>query len=283
MRPVTLIEYEQRILAVERHIDEHLDGDLSLECLAQVAGFSPFHFHRIFRGMTGESLLSLVRRKRLQRAAEMLNLSDRSIGEVALESGYDTPESFSRTFKAVLGINPSEYRTQTTSPFAPLVSGMVRREIAMNVELVNLPVRRVAYLRHFGPYDQVGETWGRLYALAGRMGFYPPRTQFFGCPQDDPEVTPAEQVRYDACFVVDPGFVPADGLAIRELEGGEYAKVIHKGAYDSIGVTYAELCGQWAPQHHRAIRAAPSIEAYVGDPRTTAPKDRITEIYLPLE
>ena len=67
-------EYERRINRVIDHVQAHLDGDLTLERLAEVAAFSPFHFHRVFAAITGETLSDFIRRVRLERAAGALTL-----------------------------------------------------------------------------------------------------------------------------------------------------------------------------------------------------------------
>jgi len=69
MRAETEQSYKERVLRVLMYIHSHLDETMSLEDLAGIAHFSPFHFHRIFRGMTGESVKEHIRRLRLERAA----------------------------------------------------------------------------------------------------------------------------------------------------------------------------------------------------------------------
>jgi AraC family transcriptional regulator len=96
----TLQDYRARLIRVFVHIQRHLDGPLALDDLAGLAGFSPFHFHRVFRGMTGESVQAHIRRLRLERAAQRLKHGGRSILEIALDAGYDSHEAFTRAFKA---------------------------------------------------------------------------------------------------------------------------------------------------------------------------------------
>src|SRR6185436_20700588 len=110
MKPETVESYRERMLAVLVHIQEHLDDPLPLEELADVAHFSPFHFHRIFRGMVGESVKEHVRRLRLERAAHRLRFTGEPVTEIALDAGYQTHESFTRAFGAMFGESPSEFR-----------------------------------------------------------------------------------------------------------------------------------------------------------------------------
>ena len=101
MKSETQQTYQERILKVLVYIQNHLDETLSLEELAGVAHFSPYHFHRIFRGMVGESLMEHVRRLRLERAAHRLKFTDSPVTRIAFEAGYETHEAFTRAFRAL--------------------------------------------------------------------------------------------------------------------------------------------------------------------------------------
>ena len=106
--------------------------------------------------------------------------------------------------------------------------------------------------------------------------------QTLGICHDDPEVTPAEKVRYDACLAVNDRVQPEGDIGVQEIGGGEYAVTMHRGPYEELGETYATLCGQWAPQSGRELRA-PSLEFYRNSPMNTAPEDLVTDVYMPLE
>ncbi len=102
--------YCDRINAVKQYIDEHIDESLNRQVLAQTAGFSVPHFHRIFAAETGESIASYVRRVRLERAGRKLRVGAIDITEVALAAGYDTHAAFGKAFKQQFGLSPSEFR-----------------------------------------------------------------------------------------------------------------------------------------------------------------------------
>src|SRR5262249_50256222 len=112
MKGETFEDYQARMLHVLAHIQKNLDGSLSLEELAAVAHFSSFHFHRIFRGLVGESVKEHVRRLRLERAAHRLRHTGQQITEIALDAGYQTLESFTRAFHRMFSQSPSEFRAR---------------------------------------------------------------------------------------------------------------------------------------------------------------------------
>jgi len=108
MKSVTARVYEERMLRVLVYIQQRLDDELALPQLARVAHFSPYHFHRIFRGMVGESVKGHIRRLRLERAATHLKQTRRSVTRIAFEAGFEAHESFTRAFRAVFRDLPQQ-------------------------------------------------------------------------------------------------------------------------------------------------------------------------------
>jgi AraC family transcriptional regulator len=104
-------EYAARINRVLDHVEKHLDGPLTLEELAKVACFSPFHFHRLFRAFTGESLYQFILRLRLEKAAsQLVQQPAKSITAIALDCGFGSSASFARSFRAAYAMSASQWR-----------------------------------------------------------------------------------------------------------------------------------------------------------------------------
>src|SRR6188474_34415 len=110
MKPDTRSFYARAVQAAIEHIAMHLDDALELEALARVACLSPFRFHRVFRGMVGETPLELTRRLRLERAAWRLRDKERAVTEIAFDAGYETHEAFTRAFRSSYSTSPSGFR-----------------------------------------------------------------------------------------------------------------------------------------------------------------------------
>jgi len=265
MKASTAQDYRERVVRTLLYIQQHLDEELDYAALASVAAFSPFHFHRVFRGICGETVTQHIRRLRLERAARDLRDGDRAVTDIAFEAGFEAHESFTRAFAKRFGMPPSHYRD-----IPP-------------VEILQLPPVRVLFLRHTGPYDQVGTTWGRLMMWAGMRGLLGPGMRLLGISYEDPDVTPPDQLRYDACVVVSRPVEPEGEFGVTEVSGGTYAVATHKGAYEKLSDTYRQLFGGWLPDSGRSLRDVPCFEEYLNSPQFVRPEELLTRIHIPLE
>jgi AraC family transcriptional regulator len=293
--PLTQRDYKKRLLRVLVHIQGHLDEPLDLVELARVACFSPFHFHRVFSGMIGETVKAHVRRLRLERAASQLKYGRLAVTQIGLAAGYETHEAFTRAFKAAFGAAPSAFRSQKSATARVAAPSEVHwnnalddfrstrlTPHAMNVQIKTVPPRRVAFMRHAGPYDRVGETWDRLLTTLGKDGWLGGDTLIIGVCHDDPEVTPPAKIRYDACVTVNETFKPEGDIGVQILPGGPCAVATHAGPYNALGKTYSKLFGEWLPRSGRQLADRPAFEVYLNSPETEAPEDLLTDIHMPL-
>ena len=298
MRPVTLKDYKQRLLRVIAHIHAHLDDPLPLDTLAGIACLSPFHFHRVFTGMMGETLQGLVRRLRLERAAHQLR-ERHAVGilHVALDAGYDSHEAFTRAFSRAFTVNPSRFRRDPSLPnrlrahsgvhFDPRVSPVDFRSRPprfplMKVTIKNLPPVRVACVRHVGPYENCGVAWDKIGELLGATGHIGPGSQMLGISYDDPENNPPATLRYDAAVSVPDDFDAPEGITMRELAGGDYAVFTHHGPYNQVSRAYRHLLGEWLPRSGRELADTPCFEVYLNDPESTPESELLTDVFAPL-
>ena len=306
MKPETQSFY---LLAGERAVEEvrdSLDRALDLESLSRRAALSQFHFHRVFRGMLGETPLELHRRLRMERAAYSLLKEDVAVTQIAFAAGYETHESFTRAFRAYYALSPSEFRkgkqlsaascerpyrielaARSGIHFEPgrrvrPFSLSTRGEATMNVEIKQMPELRVATVRHVGPYMRISEAFARLGDAAGRAGLFGPETQMIGLFHDDPETTPAAELRSDAALSVALKAKIPEGLGEAKIPAGRYACAIHLGPYAGLPDSWSRLMGQWLPASGERMKDAVSYEIYRNTPQDVKPEELVTEIYLPL-
>ncbi|MFG0257468.1 MAG: GyrI-like domain-containing protein [Phycisphaerales bacterium JB043] len=282
MKP-TEDEWCERIGLALRLLEERLGEDVSLEELAQAASYSMFHFHRLFRGLMGESVREYSRRLLLERAAHHLTHGDNDILHIALDAGYDSHEAFTRAFKERFGVTPSLFREERREVHSQRARST--NETPIDIRIEKRSAARIACVRHVGPYDQVGSAWAKLMKWGWtKMVFGKPDT--FGLCFDDPDITPGERVRYEACMVVDAKAKPKGDIEIREIPASSYAVTVHEGSFQTIGLTYSRLFARIATgpidNTNCELGDPPSLEKYLADPRKIKPEDMRTEIWMPV-
>jgi AraC family transcriptional regulator len=270
--------YSERIQRVVDYLAEHLDEELGLETLARVACFSPYHFHRTYRGLLGETLNETVRLLRLHRAA--IDLLDRelSIDRTARRAGYASQAAFTRAFRAEYGEPPARYRgTRREAQIAE-----ERNAALYQVEIQYLPRLRVAMIEHRGDYQLASNAFERLITIAATTGLLTPNTRTVGIFHDDPESVPQADLRSAACITVPDEWTPSGELTEAYVEGGRYARIIHTGPYTELKTAYDWLYQTWLPSTTDEPRNLPCIEEYLNDPRQVSAKDLETAVMMPL-
>lgn len=250
--------------------------------------------------MVGETPIELHRRLRLERAAHQLVRTDAPITRIAFAAGYSSHEAFTRAFGEAFGVSPREWRrrgavagTVTARALRVFVGedGMVHIPTRlmtegaspMDVQIMTMPTIRVASLTYVGPYDAIGETFGRVGALAGRAGLFAhPDARMIAIYLDDPESTPPEELRSAAGVVIPDGVSVPDGLEEIALPAGRYACVTHVGPYTGLGQAWAEFMGQWLPDSGHTLALGECYETYLNSPTDTPSDELRTELYMPL-
>jgi AraC family transcriptional regulator len=283
-RTTTRSDYAARLERIGRWLADHLDDTLDLARLADVACMSPYHFHRIYRAMLGETVAETVRRLRLHRAAVELITGELPVPRIARRAGYGSQEAFTRAFKAAYGVPPARYRAS----FVPMPITRTREDamettMTYQATIREIPTIRVAALAHHGDYMAIGSTFERLGALAGGQGLFAPDTRSFGLYYDDLSAKPRDVLRADACLSVPSGWTPSGDLRLLEIRGGRYAVTLHVGPYAELERPYRWLFGTWLAESGEEAADAFCVEEYLNDARTVPPSELRTEIWLPLK
>jgi len=281
MKKTTKDDYIQSVYKVIFYIEQNYSYDLTLEELSKVAGFSKYHFHRIFKSIIGENLSDYIRRVRLS-STTLKFKTNQKITQIALTSGYETNASFSKAFKNHFGITPKEFslNAKKNKGFKML-----------QAKIVELKPVEVLYVRKEGAYaNSAGEAWEVLMGFAYKnkikykKNLMGKDAMMFGIGHDNPNVIDAEKLRFDACISWDDKSVKPEGeISSKIIEGGKYAMFLHKGAYENLKATYDDI-GDWIVESGLEVRDLPMFEKYLNrDPRRTKPENLKTEIYVPLK
>ena len=271
------IDYAERLRRVTAYIHDHLDDELDLNRLADVACLSPHHWHRVYHALHGETIAATVKRLRLHRAAGFIAHTRWPMSEVARRSGYDNLQSFTRIFKSVYGMPPARYRalgSHAAFQAAAAPSPAVTHEVTIQAQ----PPLRAVGLAHRGPYMEIGRAFETLYGRLAARGLLQPPFRAIGLYHDDPASVEPPALRSCAC-VVSPRL---QALADVEIAGGPHAVLRYRGPYATMHGAYRWLFGEWLVRSGHAAADAPVIEEYLNDPRTTPPTELLTEIRLPL-
>lgn len=274
--------YEQRLRRVSAYIYDHLDEELDLDRLSDIACLSPHHWHRVYRAVHGETLATTVKRLRLHRAAGDLVQTSLSVEEIAKRTGYPNLQSFTRIFKSVFGIPPARYRREGSHTVFQSANGKGFGEM-YNVTMKTIAPRELAGVSHTGSYMDIGRAFEMLGGTLQARQLYRQDMKMVGIYLDDPDLVAEDKLRSFAC-VTEGQHVPADEPLMRKhLEGGEYAVLRHKGPYADMHKAYQWLYGEWLPSSGREVRDTVRFEEYINNPRDAAPKELLTDIYLPVK
>lgn len=278
MRATTREHHRRRMARVAQHIADNVDGDLSLDRLAEVACLSPFHLHRVYRYITGETVADTIRRQRLHRAAGDLLRSDEPIARVARRAGYGSIAAFTRAFAADHGRPPATFRASRNDRLRPR-----RGDRAMyDVSVKGFEGAHVAALAHHGAYGEINRSFEQLTPFAFARGLFEEGARWFAIYYDDPETVPEQALRSDACVEIGPGTPLVPGLRAAEIAATRVASVVHKGPYSEIQAAYRHLYRTWLPRSGEEAADRPCFEQYLNNPRSTPASELLTEVFLPL-
>ena len=316
-----LQEYTARINRTIDYIEKNIaEGDLSLKRLSSVAGFSPFHFHRIFAGMMGETLNQFIQRVRVEKSAMMLAANPKkNMTEIAFDCGYSGSAQFSRAFRERFGATPSEWRRQRlyeedgsnicqNESNSGKIKGnkgkeMVHvysygeektgRRLNMNsispssVGVKKLPEMTVAYVRHVGPYKGnpglFEKLITRICSWAGSRDMLAPDTRLIAVYHDNADVTEEEKLRVSVCLTVPHDAKVDSEIGKMKIEGGAYAVAHFEINPDEYMEAWNWVYGVWLPGSGYQPDDRPCFELYGPDPKEHPHGKHIVDICVPVK
>lgn len=306
-------EYLIRLNRCIDYIHNHYGDPLSLTRLAEVACFSRFHFHRIFRALIGETVNDFVQRVRLEKATSRLILErHQSITDIALATGFSSSQNFARRFKAYYGVTPSQVRAKYnwnawTSRLNAMKDQPLGQETArelrllrpeavswealrantesMAVTIQTLPAYRTAYVRTRGPYrvDDIQAAFSRLVQWARPRGLMDQQPRVMGVFWNSTRITPQEKMIFDACIAV-PKTIQADAwVNIQIIKGGIFA--VHRAHLENDGheAAWMRLMLNWLVSSDYQPDDRPAYEIYHSSPDTDPAGRAWVDLCLPIK
>ncbi|RDS79115.1 helix-turn-helix domain-containing protein [Dyella monticola] len=272
----------QKVLA---YIDEHLSEELTVARLSDVASFSKHHFLRQFSELFGIGVYKYVQLCRLKRAAYQLAFrADQTVTDIALDSGYDNSESFSRAFKKGAGQAPRDFRKQPQwepwheayQPLTTLRARYMQTDPSLHdVHVVDFPHTNIAVLEHRGHPNLIGDSIRTFIAWRKQHHLHPSRHATFNIFYDDD--------RIDLCVAVDDDFSSDEsGILSKTLPAGRCARLRHIGSDDHLLQSISYLYSQWLPQSGEEPRDFPLFVQRVRFYPDVSEHETVVDIFLPL-
>jgi len=280
--------YATRINHVCNYISKHLDEDLTVEKLSQIANFSKFHFHRQFSEYTGVNVAKYILMMRLKRASYQLVYNKYLlIINIALEAKFENPESFSRAFKKAFRQTPSQFRQKPewqswNEKYEPAPN---IRNLTVKVNIVELPGIKVAVLEHRKAPELINNSVSTFIDWRKKSGLSPVATSnTYGVIYDDPKNTAPEKFRFDICGSEETD-IPKNpqGVKSSTIPAGRCAQIRHLGAHEEMDKKIHFLYGEWLPNSGEELRDFPCFCHYLNFFPEVQEHALVTDIYLPLK
>ena len=235
-------DYKNRINRVFEFIDENLESNLSLNIVSEIAFFSPFHFHRVFKFMTGETLNGYVTRRKIEKSASDLLHKKTTATEIAHKYGFSDNSSYSRAFKKYFGISPTEFKKQNPNRHSKIrqlkskngqeypdyekyicVINNLKNWIKMNakIEIKEMPKIDLAYVSSIGPHN-LENAYGTLMQWATPKGLMNHRTKMITIYHDSFKFTEASNVRMSASILLDKDVETNGEIGRTSIKAGKF-------------------------------------------------------------
>jgi AraC family transcriptional regulator len=263
-----------------------LGGELSTAALAAATGLSPSRFHEVFRRATGETVKQYTLRLRLERAAFRLLTERTGVAAIGFDLGFGSHEVFTRAFRRVHGMAPTQFRRQMV-PLSQLQVGAATPPLTPSMACLSsttpvlLQPAHLAFVRRVGPYAEVEPAeFATLLAWVSRHELHPI------CPvgviHDAPGITPAEHLRFDVAVQVSRAFRSSREVAYQLLPQRWCAATAYVGPFAGLSQAYEAAYGGASGLHGFQVIGLPVEEQYLTSSLLTQEEIQTTRILIPL-
>lgn len=303
-------EYVSRINRVMEYIDNHYYEQINLNMLAEIAHFSPFHFHRVFSMLTGETPIDFFSRIRVEKAAQLLKgARNKSISDIAFYCGFSSMSLFARTFKKYFGMSATAYRkveqpavlkdgiyyskngqplSKKNQVYVPrndeLCTVKLKQLIIMetNVIVKEIPEMRVIYCRHMGRFNEIHKAYDKLMRFAVPRNLVNSDSHTVTVYNDDPSVTEISKVRQSACLVVDKDVKVEGEIGKLTIAGGKYAVGHFEIKVTEFEEAWNTMCA-WFTESGYEPGEGDFYEYYYCDPENHPEHKFVLDICIPVK
>ena len=283
----TKSHYEQINLALS-HIHFNFGDKLTAEDLANISGYSIFHFHRIFKEITGENVNDYIRNTRLEKASNLLLYNQhQTIETIAISSGFATAAGFRTAFKKKFLVSPKDWRKSgydSTSKKLSEALEYIEKEYDIKPPQVvtNEPIPML-YTLVYGYKNDMSKEWSQLKELCEESGVLESPHRYIGLFHNHPSFANFNNSRYIACIETQEDVFRNGKMGKCVISGGKFAKFeftcTHKDLYKMMHLAYIN----WLPKSDYEVRNFPAYVEYK-NPEALL-KNEVLEIdfYMPIQ
>jgi AraC family transcriptional regulator len=298
--------YIHRINKVVEYIENNLDADLSLEELSKIACFSPFHFHRIFSALLGETPNGYITRRRIEKIAGRLFYpgKNESLTQLAHQYGFKSIYSFSRAFRKFYGMSATEFQKKGQKEFSKISKIESKKgenkvsfqkyfysmdnlknwlQMKTEVEVKEMPELKLIHLRHQGAYSEIGKAYERLMEWAGPRSLLNfPKTKMVGIYYDSPRVTDESKMQSSACLTVDTDVDTNGEVGKLTIPKGRFAVGSFQIKVEEFEKAWNSMT-LWIPENNFELREGHYHEIYHNDGKQHPEGLFFVDICIPVE
>jgi len=267
--------YLERIQRGVDYIEAKLDEDVSLTDVAKVAGVSQWHFQRIFKALTGETLKTYIRSRRLAASLERLISTDLRVLDISILAGFESQEAFARAFKQAFGLTPQQYRALRDKSlflkkprFDERYLQQLTRNEALTPEIYDQPPLLLVGLRTLffsvdSEKNNIGELLPPLWAtFIGRLSEVENKVPGVCYGVVRQEEADSDRLEYHAAIAVTAVATLPEGMVSVQIPTGTYARFAHRGPAPRIDHTVNYAYATWLAQSDYRHTYAPDLEIY---------------------
>lgn len=276
------------ISLVGQYIYDHSDQPISLDALAAYTGYSKYHFNRIFFAATGFQLGEYIQRQKLEKALHLIKQGNKNILDVALSVGYDSASSFTRAFKKIFSVTPTDIirgKLPKNERAGSLPPKKLSAEHLLTPIWKTMPARNIYGLYGKGFNKQsfstvAGQLYGRLSVIAAPLTYS--QLQPIGVSIDNPWIEEQKESRFFAGFV--EGLSEHQSkLDVFQWQAGLWACFTHLGPHDTLWQTISQVYAQWVLPNNIKLKDQQIVQLYLNNPLETEPDLIKTELYFAVE
>ncbi len=296
-------DYISRINKALRFIDDHLDSELSLDTVAGIASYSPFHFHRIFKAVVNETLNSYVIRRRIEKTATLLiRNKEVTITELSLQYGFNSNSSFTRAFKKFYGISPSEFRKLSPGKYSKICqlkskNGQENQifeeyicnitnlknwmEMNATIEIKETPELSAMYISQIG-VNGIENAFEKLirWGTPKRL-FEDPNTKMARVFHDSFKITSPDKVRMSICMILSTPYEAEGEIGSTTIKKGKHLVGHYEIAINDFEKAWSSLF-IWMNENGYKKAEQDPFEIYHNNFNDHPEKKFIVDFYIPI-